>query len=369
MDLIYFQIFLSSIIENLQQHYSFMATDNKTALTEHFAHKILTEYLEAKGFKVTRHAYGLKTAFRAEFENRVDGSSANDKVRTVSFNSEYDALPGIGHACGHNLIAISGVAAAYGVKQALKSLKMPGKVVLFGTPAEETIFGKIMLLEAGAYDDVDICLMIHPSNQDNIGAAFLALVDVDIEYFGRASHASAAPWNGKNALDAAILAYTSVSLLRQQILPSDRQRDQLAKLRQRVESCFITAAASTGCKYKITWGHEVNDVLTNLKLGNKYAKHMNDYGVDFPYDPLSSAGSTDMGNVSYRVPSIHSRISLGTKNGIHTPEFEKDAKTIEAHTRIIRASKCLALTALDVITDDQFYKDVYDEFVRVKPKL
>ncbi|CAG8666974.1 8391_t:CDS:10, partial [Ambispora leptoticha] len=344
----------------------------ETALTEHFAHKILTEYLETKGFLVTQHAYGLKTAFRAEFENKLDDGSANDKVRTVSFNSEYDALPGIGHACGHNLIAISGVAAAYGVKQALKLLNIPGKVVLYGTPAEETVVGKIMLIEAGAYDDVDICIMIHPSDEDNVGAAFLALVDVDIEYFGQPSHASAAPWNGKNALDAAILAIHGIITEGGQavnVIPDHTalkfrirspKREQLAKLRQKIEVCFIAAAASTGCKYKITWGHEVNDVLTNLHLGYRFAKHMNDYGVKFPHDPLSFAGSTDMGNVSYKVPGIHSRISLGTKNKIHTPEFEKDAKTIEAHTRIIRASKCLALTALDVITDEQFYKDVYD---------
>ncbi|KAG9292579.1 hypothetical protein G9A89_006950 [Geosiphon pyriformis] len=361
---------------------------------EHFAHDILANYLKRKGFSVTQHAYGLETAFRAEFV--YDGLSGNG--RTISFNSEYDALPEIGHACGHNLIAISGVAAAIGVLNVIKSQNIAGKVVLFGTPAEENLSGKIPMIKAQAFKNVDICLMVHPAWIETLGPHYLACVEGNVEYFGKPAHAAAAPWQGKNALDAAILAYNSISVLRQQILPTSRlhaiikngghavnvipdytsikfmirtkKYPDLAILKQQVKKCFDFAANATGCQIKMSWGKECYDVIVNDHLAQRFAQHMIQYGVEYPEDEGSGmGGSTDMGNVSYEVPSIHVGYDIGTKNKIHTPEFEKDAQTEEAHFRTLRASKSLALTALDVLVDEKFFQDVRREFESVKPKL
>ncbi|KAG9289558.1 hypothetical protein G9A89_002331 [Geosiphon pyriformis] len=364
---------------------------------ERFAHKILTDYLQSKGFTITRHAYNLETAFRAEFVNELDQDPHISRKRpVVSFNSEYDALPGIGHGCGHNLIAISGVAAAYGVSieissvmSVIKSKNIAGKVVLFGTPAEGDAFenvhseiarGKSKLIQAGAYKDVDICIMLHPGWVDTLDPVYVACQILWVEYVGKPAHAA-----GKNALDAAVLAYNALSLLRQQILPTDRSLviparttvqymirskyiSQLRELRPRVEACFTAAASATSCDISIKWESECFDVLVNHTLADRFKKYMIERGVEYPNVP-TSGGSTDMGNVSYEVPGFHARYNIGTENMIHTPEFAKDAKTEEAHIRTVRAAKCLALTALDALVDDEFYQKAHDEFWKVKPNL
>jgi amidohydrolase len=182
---------------------------------EFHAHKVLTDYLEDQGFNVTRSAYGLETAFRAEF--------SNGEGRTVSFNAEYDSLPGIGHACGHNLIAIAGVSAAIGVKEALEKHELTGRVVLLGTPSEEGGGGKIKMIDAGAYDDVDCSLMAHPGNRWFASyAPTLASWRANVTWEGAASHAAVSPWEGRNALDAFVSAYTMTGLFRQQTPPGDR---------------------------------------------------------------------------------------------------------------------------------------------------
>ncbi|CAG8468880.1 11186_t:CDS:10 [Ambispora leptoticha] len=364
------------------------------SLDENFAHKILTDYLETKGFIVKRHAYGLKTAFRAEFENTTDQNIDDEvkKGRTISFNSEYDALPGIGHACGHNLIAISGVGAAYGVKCAIETLKIPGKVVLFGTPAEEKYSGKAVMISAGAYKDVDICMMVHPAWADTVEPVYLAIRRAEVEYFGKASHAAASPWEGINALDAAVQAYNALSMLRQQIQPFNRihgiitnggkaaniipdyaslsfyirstKKENLAPLQEKVNSCFVAAAEATGCKYKINWTSEILDVLQNHHLRNRFEEYMSERGVKYIPNVVDLTGSTDMGNVSYVVPAIHALYNIGKENTpkFHTIEFEKLAKSSTAHARTMQATKCLALTALDVLTDDQLFREVRKDF-------
>ncbi|CAG8730243.1 7341_t:CDS:2, partial [Cetraspora pellucida] len=185
------------------------------AYEEKYAHKLLVNYLQEKGFKVTPNAFGLETAFVAEFQSKAG------KGRVVSFNSEYDALPDIGHACGHNLIAISGIGAAIGLKAVLEKFYIKGTVKLFGTPAEEQGSGKVDLIKAGAYEGVDISLMVHPSVLNGGFINFLAVQSADVEYFGKPAHASAMPYLGINALDAIVLAYNNIGLLRQQILPTD----------------------------------------------------------------------------------------------------------------------------------------------------
>lgn len=242
---------------------------------ETVAHDAITALLIKEGFTVRRHAYGLDTSFEAEF-----GSGG----RLVIYCAEYDALPDIGHACGHNLIAASSVAAFIGLARALKDLAVEGRVRILGTPAEETLGGKIKLLQAGAFaDDVAAAMMLHPLESHSLpqgvmgiaGGKLIANVRLQVDFKGQAAHAGAAPWNGLNALDAAVATYTSVSMLRQHIRPDERINviiedggkavniipakstmvfgvraptwNQADALVQRVKNCFEAAATATGC--------------------------------------------------------------------------------------------------------------------------
>jgi amidohydrolase len=244
------------------------------AYHEFMAHENITAMLKELGFRVTEHAYGLQTSFLAEY-----GSGG----RVIAFNAEYDALPGIGHACGHNLIATSSIGSFLGVVAALKKSKLPGRVRLIGTPAEEEGGGKLHLIEAGAYKDVNACLMVHPAAHKRFpdgvtGIAYCkssANVKFRAHFIGKPAHAATAPWQGINALDAVCLSYNAVSMLRQQMQPYERVHGVITEggskpniipasasvdyycrsqtlneaeaLKDRVVKCFDGAATATGC--------------------------------------------------------------------------------------------------------------------------
>ncbi|KIJ16334.1 hypothetical protein PAXINDRAFT_10791 [Paxillus involutus ATCC 200175] len=184
---------------------------------EHYAHDEYTKFMEEQGFVVQKH-YLLETAWVATYTHGQGG-------RVLGVNSEMDALPGIGHACGHNLIGISGVAVACAAKAAMEKLGIDGKVILLGTPGEEGGFGKVQLWDKGAYEGMDVCLMCHPAPGPPLSASLsscLALVRLQVDYSGHTAHAGLSPWEGQNALDAAVLAYTNIGLMRQQIKPTHR---------------------------------------------------------------------------------------------------------------------------------------------------
>ncbi|RIB25140.1 hypothetical protein C2G38_2013116 [Gigaspora rosea] len=340
---------------------------------EKFAHELLVNYLKKKGFKVTPSAYGLETAFVAEFQSK------SGEGRVVSFNSEYDALPEIGHACGHNLIAISGVGAALGLKAVLEKFEIEGTVKLFGTPAEENLFCKIDLIEAGAYKDADVSLMLHPQ--------YFFLTGVQTCLY------LCAPWEGINALDAIVLAYNNIGLLRQQNLPTNRVHgiitnggsasnvipdytsgkfyvrgrtsEDLKLLCSRVQKCFEGAAEATGAKLKTEWSREVYDVKINSPLATRYETYSSQrFGTKFPSREQQSSisfGTTDQGNVSYVVPGIHPTYGIfesPSEVRNHSPEFAKQARTKFAHEKTIEATKSIALVGLDILIDDKFYKEV-----------
>ncbi|CAH1760890.1 17306_t:CDS:10 [Entrophospora sp. SA101] len=310
------------------------------AYQEKYAHELLVTYLKSKGFEVTPNAYGIETAFTAEFQSK------SGKGKTVSFNSE------IGHACGHNLIAISGVAAAIGIKSVIEKYEIEGTVKLLGTPAEEIGSGKLDLIEAGAYDNVDISLMVHPSVTDAVYMSFLALRPVTVEYFGKNAHAS-----GINALDALISAYNNISLLRQQILPTD---SDLRSLQPRVQKCFDAASEATGTKVKTNWKRGVYATRYEYYLTKVFGKKFQP-----KHEQLAlPSGSTDQGNVTYVVPGIHSMYDIHALPGDfnHTIGFTGAAKTILAHEETIMASKGITLVGLDFLIDDEFSKEVKRAF-------
>jgi len=352
---------------------------------EHHAHAVLTDYLETKGFHVKRRAYGMQTAFEA-----VAGSGQP----RVAILCEYDALPGIGHACGHNLIAISGLATGLALKETLG--EGHGTVVVLGSPAEEGGGGKIRLIEGGAFDGVDAAMMLHPTPHDAAYMNVLAIDNIELEYHGKNAHAAAAPWEGVNALDAMILAFNAISAMRQQILPTDRvhgvitnggvkpniipdytsasfyvrskNHSDLEKLRKKIVGCMEGVAVSTGCTVTIKTpeGYRpYSDMIASDALADAYTENAGSFGLRLPskQQVLSgTGGSTDMGNVSYVVPSIHPVFGIPAKDGNHTPGFTDAAATPQAHEATIRAAKALAMTALDVFFQPDLLKAARAEF-------
>ncbi|HNO66284.1 MAG TPA: M20 family metallopeptidase, partial [Tepidiformaceae bacterium] len=264
---------------------------------EHHAHSVLTEYLDEQGFEVVRGAYTMPTAFKA-----VAGNGGP----TVAVLSEYDALPGIGHACGHNLIAIAGIGAGVGLRAGLEGVE--GTVVILGSPAEEGGAGKQILIEQGAFEGVAAALMAHPSPADSATPKVQALQSLRVEYFGRNAHAAAMPWNGVNALDALVAGYNAVSMLRQQIKPTDRVHGiftdagmkpniipdytaadyyvrsatmaELDELKPKVQAALESGGMAAGCRVEFTWvGRAYTDLVSNDPLAGRYCAHMEELGL------------------------------------------------------------------------------------------
>ena len=339
---------------------------------EYKAHQLLTDFLEKKGFKVERSFTGLETAFRATF------GSGRPNVCVIC---EYDALPGIGHACGHNLIAEAGVAAGLGVKAALECSGAPkGTITVMGTPAEEGGGGKPILIDNNAFEGIDIAMMVHPSSYSCLAPGFLAVAFLKVTFTGKAAHAAAFPWEGLNALDAAVMAYNSISVLRQQFKPSWRvhciikeggikpniipdkavielmvrtpHRQELETLVQKVIKCFKASAAATGSDYAIEEiAPRYDDLISNPTLVKVFGENWKAFGMDAPLF-VPGSGSTDMGNVSHVIPSIHPKFQVGTGAGIHTRDFASEANTPEAHEKTLVVGKVMAHTCIDVLTTD-----------------
>ncbi|CAA7266203.1 unnamed protein product [Cyclocybe aegerita] len=365
---------------------------------EFHAHDAYTAFIAKQGFEVTKH-FHLETAWQATYTHGSGG-------RTIGINSEMDALPSIGHACGHNLIGISGVAVACALKTALEKHDISGKIVLLGTPAEEGGRGKVLLLDAGAYKGMDICLMCHPA-PGPVGSVSLsgslALEMISVEYFGHTAHAALSPWEGKNALDAAALGYNNISALRQQIRPTHRIHGifeqgknwainiipdyakfqclvraptlkEVKETSKRVSKCFEAAGLATGCEVKINNEGSLSEIRQNSALGGEVANVvLNKYG-DIDYEWGIKSASTDFGNITYALPSLHPGFAIPTivDGGNHTPGFAESAALPAAHYACLDVSKALAATAVRVLLDDDFYAEVrrtYEEDEKERDSL
>ncbi|KAI9725896.1 MAG: hypothetical protein M1834_009459 [Cirrosporium novae-zelandiae] len=354
---------------------------------EHKAHDACVELLVNLGFKVTPHAYGIPTSFEAEYAQGSGG-------RVLVFNAEYDSLPGIGHACGHNLIAIASFAAFLGAAEQLKVSKISGRVRLLGTPAEEGGGGKIALINHGAYKSVDACLIAHPAPlYRGYGKEFNAKVYLQhnaidkftVAFSGKNAHAAASPWEGRNALDAAVMAYNAISMLRQQTHPDFRihgviinggvkeniipdysaleyavrapSLEKLRILKQRVVDCFEAAATATACTVEITDGILYADMRPNKTICSVFTEES--AKINYPVycdfvNPSLMPASTDQGNVSYIVPAFQPSYGIPAGPGCanHTIGFHDAAGTEEAFNRTLTIGKSLAATAWKILSDD-----------------
>ncbi len=358
----------------------------ETAMEEHRAAIWLTEYLEQSGFKVEKGICDLPTAFRGKYGKGKP---------VIAFLAEYDALPKIGHGCGHNLIATSSVAAGVACRKAVDALG--GSVMVFGTPGEELAGGKAIMAERGAFADVDIAMIIHPGVSNHVVVNALACQNLYIDFYGRAAHAAADPEAGINALAAMILSYNAIDALRQHIREKARIHGiitdggeaanivpahtaatfmvrvaddrHLEELKEKVINCFTGAAAATGAELKYRWDEvRYASMKPNLTLGRLFQKNMSALGRRIPMgDNIRLSGSTDVGNVSQLLPAIQPTVSIAPDSVlIHSPDFAKVAATEDALRRMLDAAKAMAMTAIDLLAGPETLAKVQAEFRKDK---
>ncbi|GAU96251.1 hypothetical protein RvY_07722 [Ramazzottius varieornatus] len=359
------------------------------AFKEFHACGLLTSYLKKEGYAVQTSYGGLETAFLGTYETSSFDSS---KHPTVAVLCEYDALPEIGHACGHNLIAEAGLGTFIAVCEVLKTSDIQGRVYCMGTPAEEAGSGKVQLLNAGAFKGVDFAMMIHPCPVDILEPAILGVVGLKVEFHGKSAHASCGPWEAVNALDAAVAAYNNISMLRQQLEPACQvhmtimnggvkpniipdyslseyyirapTEAHMKDLKKRVFNCLEAAALATGCKSNINFTEtETKGLMSNQTMLSVYGHYGKKHGMFFP--PMRPTyGSTDMGNVSVEVPSIHPAFGVGAPGMemIHTRAFQTLTGRPEAHKAAQRGALAMSMTALNLLIDPDFRHKVRKEF-------
>jgi amidohydrolase len=341
----------------------------------------LTKYLEENGFSIERGICELTTAFR--------GSYGQGKP-AIAILAEYDALPEMGHACGHNLIAGSAVGAAVAAKPAID--QFGGNIQVIGTPAEELYGGKVLMAERGAFDEVDIAMMVHPGTRNGAVTPTLACIDLEVEFIGKAAHAASRPETGINALEAMLLSFTAINSLRQHIkdkarihgiitdggevanvVPAHsagsflvRAEDDayLDELKEKVLDCFVGAATATGARLEYRWAIRYAPLRNNLTLARLFRQNMQSLGRQMPlYDPNRSFGSTDMGNVSQLVPSIHPGVAIVSPEVvIHSTEFALAAASEEGIQGMIDAAKALAMTVVDLVASAETVTKIKQEF-------
>ena len=350
----------------------------------------LTEFLDKCGAQVERGVGGLPTAFIATIPGTGPGP-------TIAIMAEYDALPNIGHACGHNIIATSGAGAGAALAAALKTLPFNGRIQVIGTPAEEGGAGKVKLMEAGVFKDVAAAMMIHGRCGTQVWRPSLGIIKVKCEFFGKAAHASSWPWSGVNALNAVIQLFVSLDQMRQQVRPEARihgvitkggdqaniipeytaaefylrapTKDYCKELLRRFEGCAQGAATATGCRVAVTADSIIHDPLKpNVAMATLFEKNLE--RIDFPVDPddgEAGYGSTDCGNVSQALPTIHPYIRI-SPDGIpgHSREFAEWAKSPIARQGMVAAAKALAMTALDLLAHPEELARAKQQFATTK---
>lgn len=348
---------------------------------------VLTEALQKHDFKVDIGICDLPTAFTATFDSGKPGPS-------IGFMAEYDALPEVGHACGHNLIGTMGIAAAIGLSKVIH--ETGGKVIVFGTPAEETKGGKVTMAEAGLFHKLDVAMMVHPLDRYMKSGTSLAMDAIQFEFFGKSSHAAASPHLGVNALDAVIQTFNSINALRQHITPDARihgiiteggkaanvvpdyavaqfyvrgaKREYVNELVEKVKRCAEGAALQTGTTMKSSYYEfSYDDMVTNTPLSEAFTKELISLGVNEEeiLTDRGGSGSLDMGNVSHVVPSIHPYIKICNESyACHTHEFREAAMSEQAREAMILGAKTMALTGYEVLTNKSLLEEIKAEFLK-----
>ncbi len=379
----------TAVIKDVESHASALAElsrtiheNPETAMKEKKASELLVKFLQGHGFKVETGICEMPTAFRAVYGS---GKPA------IGFLAEYDALPKLGHACGHNLIATASVAAAVAAKLVADDAHCT--VILYGTPGEEGDAGKAQMETKGAFRDLDAAMITHPGGGNQVIVGALACQTINVEFFGKAAHAAADPEAGINALEAMILSYNSIDALRQHIRPTSRihgiitdggeapnivpshtagsfivravDDEYLNVLKEKVLNCFVAGATATGAELKYRWADvRYAAMRNNMAMAKLFQKNMQALGRTIPIgDTSGSTGSSDVGNVSSLVPTIQPYVGIAPSNIlIHTTDFQKVTGTKEALDIMLDAAKAMAMTASDLVADLANLKAAREEF-------
>jgi len=346
----------------------------------------LIQYLEENGFSIERGICELPTAFRGNYGK---GKPA------IAILAEYDALPGLGHACGHNLIAAC--AAGVGVASKAAIDRLGGSILVIGTPAEELYGGKAIMAEREGFNNLDAAMMAHPGVYDAATTQALACITLDVEFFGKAAHAAARPEAGINALEAMLQSFTAINSLRQHIKDKARihgiitdggqaanvvpdhsagnfivraeDNTYLDELKQKALTCFIAAATASGARLEYKWGNvSYAPMRNNLTLARLFTRNMRSMGHKMKlHDPGKSFGSTDMGNVSQLVPSIHPIVAIAPVTVmLHSPQFTSAAASETGIRGLIDSAKALAMTVADLLANPEIATKVKREFQQGK---
>ncbi len=342
----------------------------------------LSEYLHDKEFHIETGIAGLATAFMATY------GQGTPKVAIIA---EYDALPKLGHACGHNIIATSSVGAGIAAKAAVDAFG--GSIIVIGTPAEEIFGGKIDMVKAAVFDDMDIAMMVHPSTLNAATILALALNNLEVEFFGKPAHAAAYPYKGINALEAMILSFNNINSLRQHIKEDSRihgiitdggeapniipahtaglfiirsmDNVYLEELKDKVLNCFKGAATATGATLKYKWEEKMYaSMKNNMTMAGLFRQNMKSLGRTMEdLTPSYVIGSTDMGNVSQIVPSIHATVAIAPPTvTIHTSDFSAAAISESGNKGLADAAKSMAMTIVDILGCPETLENIKEEF-------
>ena len=369
--------------EELIEISDFICSNPELGNQEFKALEKLTTLLKSHGFTIETNILNKPTAFRATYISKKAGPC-------IAYLCEYDALPGIGHGCGHNMIGTMSCGAAIALSKVLNFIG--GKVVVLGTPAEETDGAKVEMAKNGLFKGIDVAMILHPDDKNHESGQSLAMDAIQFDFKGKASHAASSPHEGINALDAVLLTFTGINALRQHITPDARihgiitdggkaanvipdraiaqfyvrasKKKYLNELGEKIKNIANGAALMTGATLDIS-NYEISydDMNTNKILSDSYTNNLKYIGVTDIHPARSSYGSIDMGNVSNVVPSIHPYISISDSPLVaHTTDFRDSTLTAKAHDALLKGASSLALTGYDVITDKELLLKIKEEF-------
>jgi amidohydrolase len=363
----------------------FLKANPETAYQEFKACEHLSQVLDEKGFRVQKSVGNVETSFLAR------PADCQPSRPSVAILAEYDALPKIGHGCGHNLIAAASLGAAIVLKQILGN--EAGGVAVVGTPAEEGGGGKVRLAEAGIFDEMDVAMMFHPGQLNIPGKDMLGRIKFKMEFIGRTAHASGSPDRGINALDAMVSAYTSINAIRQHLRPDGRihgiithggdapniipdyaaglfyvragSRSYRDEIFERVNNCVQGAALAIGAESKIEIDlPKLDSMRRNAPLETAISSNMEALGINVDPDD-GRRGSSDIGNLSHYLPAIHPVLAIvGSEVAGHSVEFCEATTTDRGRKTLLNAAKLLAMTALDYLTSTDLRKQVAEDFKR-----
>jgi amidohydrolase len=378
---------VDALTELLKELSTEIHTTPELSFEEHKAVQLISDVLRQDGFEVQKGIAGLETAFLATHPSRSNGPR-------IAFLAEYDALPGIGHACGHNIIAGSALGAVLAVGKIKQHL--PGTLQIFGCPAEEKGGGKVIMVEKGVFSGVDIAMMVHPGTMNSGTRNNLTLVPLEITFDGKSAHAAAAPEQGVNALNAVIQTFNSINALREHLSPDasihgiikhggDRTnivpdfaqchfsvrspqealRDELV---EKLQNCARGAALAMGCKVRFDHFDQVYDTMRiNAPLELAFKNNLESLGLSLAKDAVQERGSTDAANVSQVVPTLHAYVAVAPeKVKLHTEEFAQAAASAKGMQAMIHAAKAMAMTAVDGFSSEDLINQIKEHFLKAK---